>query len=112
MIFSNTNRVVTFIIALLGVIFLVIPLCADSYSHFLQNQAYASSHEQTISCRATIALRSAEHDSYLPQGLRLERFLDSSCGVLPKYEDFAYEGSSGLLSAYNWVAQKVTFLPL
>jgi hypothetical protein len=98
------------IVGLLGIIFLVVPLGADSYSHFLQNSAYTRAHDQVIACRANQALDFIHNESILVRS-SLERTLDMSCGTLPKYDDFSYEGN-GILSLYSWVGQKVTFIPL
>ena len=108
----NKNKVVTIIITIIGVIFLVCPLLSESYSHYLQDFSYRNSQEQTVSCRAKLALEVIDHPHALQPGQRLVKYLDSSCGELPKYDDFTYQSQSGILAIYNWIAQKVTFIPL
>jgi hypothetical protein len=113
MIFSSKGGFVTALVAVIGLIFLIFPLANDSYSHYLQNHTYERAHERVITCRAQIALQVVgEGLSPLSTGRSLEKMLDSSCGILPKYEDFIYDSQSGLISAYNWLAQRMTFIPL
>lgn len=107
----NKSRVATIIFSLLGVVFLVFPLLIDSYSHHLQDKTYNLDHGRVIECRANIALKQMDTKSFTNAN-HLERFLDQSCGVLPKYNDFSYESENGIIGAYNWVAQKITFIPL
>jgi hypothetical protein len=107
----NKSKLATIIFSLLGVVFLVFPLLIDSYSHNLQDSTYNSDHSRVIECRANIALKQMDTKTFGNAHI-LERFLDQSCGVLPKYNDFAYESENGIIGAYNWFAQKITFIPL
>jgi hypothetical protein len=106
------SRVSGFLLLSIGAVFLLFPLTVDSYSHYLQDKAFKASQEQTLSCRANLALRLLDKSFQSYVGPKLERYLDGSCGVLPKYGDFSYESESKLLNFYNWLAQKVTFIPL
>jgi hypothetical protein len=106
------SRVAGFLLLSLGAVFLLFPLTVDSYSHYLQDQTYKNSQEHTLSCRANLALSILEHNYQSYSGPKLERYLDGSCGILPKYGDFSYESESKLLNFYNWLAQKITFIPL
>lgn len=108
----NKNKVITIVITIIGVLFLVIPLVCDSYTHYLQDSLYKSAQEQTISCRAKLALAVIDNPHNLQIGQRLEKYLDVSCGTLPKFDDFSYQSQSGILTIYNWLAQKITFIPL
>lgn len=108
----NKSKVVTMVITIVGILFLVIPLLSDSYAHYLQDNAYKSSQEQTISCRAKLALAVIDKPHSLQVGQRIEKYLDASCGTLPKFDDFSYQSQSGILTVYNWIAQKITFIPL
>ena len=104
------NKVLAGVIILLGVIFLVFPLASDSYSHYLQDKTYRVAQQQTVSCRAELALSMYSTKGPLP-GKTLEKALNNTCGVLPEYEDFSYV-QTGILSLYNWIGQKITFVPL
>ena len=105
------NRVLASLIVILGVIFLAFPLASDSYSHYLQDKTFRIAQQQTVSCRAELALSLySDHHNNLP-GKSLEKALNASCGVLPEYEDFSYV-QTGILSLYNWIGQKITFVPL
>lgn len=106
------SRVTGVLLLSIGVVFLMFPLIVDSYSHYLQDQAYKNSQEKTLSCRANLALSVLDHNFQGYSGPKLERYLDGSCGVLPRYGDFSYESESKLLNFYNWFAQKITFIPL
>jgi hypothetical protein len=100
------------ILITIGVLFLLVPLASDAYSHYSQDKIYRLTNEKIISCRAELALAVIQKPNSERYTKYLERQLDASCGVLPKYEDFLYESSNGILSMYNWIAQKITFIPL
>ena len=109
----QASKMIGVILGALGLIFLIFPLVLDSYSHFLQDQAFRHSQDQTISCRAKLALNIVDHPGPTQyNGLKLEKLLDGSCGTLPKYDNYAYQSESQLLAFYNWVVQKITFIPL
>lgn len=101
------NKFITFIIALIGIIFLIGPMSIDSYNHHLQNQVYNAAHDSVISCRAQLAMNSIEHGRNV-----VEKQLDRTCGIIPKYDDFTPDEPNGIMSFYNWIGQKVTFIPL
>jgi transposase-like protein len=103
------NRAVAGLITLVGLVFLVFPLLNQSYEHYLQNQAYHNAQQTTVSCRAKLALEVVSHPVLSKS---LERYLDTSCGVLPQYNDFVYEPTNPILTVYQWLAQKVTFIPI
>lgn len=104
------NKALTGVLILLGVIFLIFPLASDSYSHYLQNKIYVEAQKQVVSCRANLALNAFEHNT-IYNAKTLINQLDTSCGAVPKYDDYEYT-QSGILSFYNWIGQKVTFVPL
>lgn len=108
----HKNRIAALIITIIGIIFLVVPLICDSYAHRLQDLAYKNSQEQIITCRANLALSVIDHPHAIQMNQRLEKYLDSTCGTLPKFDDFSYQSQGGILTIYNWIAQKVTFIPL
>lgn len=107
---SNAGRVAASLLLLLGLVFLVVPLTADSYSHYLQNKAYQKIHDKVISCRASVALKLIDGPYMAANGF--ERRIDATCGLTPKYEDLQFDTSNGILSFYSWLGQKVTFIPL
>jgi len=108
----DKNKIATIIVTVVGIVFLIFPLMMESYSHYLQDLSYKNSHEQTVSCRAKLALEVIDHPHSLKIGQRLEKYPDSSCGELPRYDDFTYISQSGILAIYNWIAQKVSVIPL
>jgi hypothetical protein len=101
------NRFITFIIALLGIIFLIAPMSIDSYNHHLQNVVYNKAHDTVIECRANLAIDAIRNGRNV-----VEKRLDRTCGVIPRYDDFSQDEPNGILSFYNWIGQKVTFIPL
>jgi hypothetical protein len=113
-IFNNgtTNRWVTVLITLVGIFFLIVPLICDSYTHYLQNVEYQKAHEETLSCRAKLAMFSIENPRSYNNGKNMEKLLDKSCGTLPQFSDFEYESTNRILALYNWLAHQVSFIPL
>jgi hypothetical protein len=105
------KRSLAILLSFIGIIFLVFPLTSDSFSHYTQDKTYRFSQEKVLSCRSELALKvfSNAHNQLI--GSKLERNLDVSCGTLPRYDDFAYDQNS-IISLYNWVGQKITFIPL
>lgn len=105
------SRLISWTAAVLGIIFLVIPIVADGYSHYLQDQAFRFSQEKVLTCRAQMALQLYNNNpTWLASG-NLPKSLDVTCGLHPRYDDFAYT-QSGILSLYTWVGQKINFIPL
>jgi hypothetical protein len=105
------NRSLAIILSLLGIIFLVFPLTSDSFSHYTQDQTYRATQEHILSCRSELALKVFSNPHNQLVGPKLEKNLDVSCGTLPRYDDFAYDQNS-IISLYNWIGQKITFIPL
>ena len=101
------NKIVTISIILIGIVFLIFPICVDSYNHYLQNSAYNKAHDRVIECRAELALSAIDHRIQI-----IEKKLDKTCGVIPKFDEFTPDETLGVLSFYNWIAQKITFIPL
>lgn len=101
------NKFITFIVALFGIIFLIGTMAIDSYNHHLQNVVYNQAHDSVISCRAQLAMNAIENHRNV-----VEKQLDRTCGMIPKYDDFTPDESNGIMSFYNWIGQKVTFIPL
>jgi len=106
------NRSLAIALSVLGIIFLVFPLTSDSFSHYTQDKTYRATQEHILSCRSELALKifSSKYNPNLV-GSKLEKNLDMSCGTLPRYDDFAYDQNS-IISLYNWIGQKITFIPL
>ena len=105
------NRSLAIVLSILGIIFLVFPLTSDSFSHYTQDKTYRAAQEHILSCRSELALKVFSNAHNQLVGPKLEKNLDVSCGTLPRYDDFAYDQNS-ILSLYNWVGQKITFIPL
>jgi hypothetical protein len=105
------NRSLAIILSLLGIIFLVFPLTSDSFSHYTQDKTYRATQENILSCRSELALKVFSNPRNQLVGPKLEKNLDVSCGTLPRYDDFAYDQNS-IISLYNWIGQKITFIPL
>lgn len=103
------NKVIATLIIIIGIVFLAVPLASDSYSHYLQNKTYEHAQEQVVTCRAKLALDAFEHN--IMNARALINSLDTSCGFVPKYDDYSYT-QTGILSLYNWIGQKVSFVPL
>lgn len=106
------NRLFTWVAALLGIVFLAVPLAADAYGHHLQDVTYRTAQEKVLTCRAQVAL--ALYDTKRPGNLApafLVKSLDTTCGLHPRYDDF-YRTPSGILNFYSWLGQKVAFVPL
>lgn len=104
------NKVIANLIIIIGIVFLAVPLASDSYSHYLQNKTYEQAQKQVVTCRAHLALNAFEHNTIM-NTRALINSLDTSCGVVPKYDDYSYT-QTGILSLYNWIGQKITFVPL
>ena len=104
------NRLITFVVAILGIIFLVAPMSLNTVSQHLQNQVYTYAQKSVISCRAEIAMKLFDQSTLYRSSI--EKNLDSSCGKVPDYNDFQPESTNGVLSFYNWIGQKITFIPL
>lgn len=105
------NKFVTFVITIIGIIFILGPMAIDSYNHHLQNVVFMRTHDNVIQCRSTIVLNTFEHSTIMERS-RIEKNLDKDCGTLPRYDDFSADETFGIMSFYNWIGQKVTFIPL
>lgn len=105
------SRLLTWTAALLGVIFLAVPLAADAYSHHLQDTTFRAAEEKVLTCRATLALQVYGTGAHSVSPSLLPKTLDATCGLQPRYDDF-YRSPSGVLSFYSWLGQKVAFVPL
>jgi hypothetical protein len=104
------KRTFPWIAIILGLVFLAVPLASDSYNHYLQNRAFIAAQEQVVTCRARVALQSFSPGKQILY-VDIRKLLDGACGIQPGYDDFAYT-QSGVLSLYNWIGQKITFIPL
>jgi hypothetical protein len=105
------NKFITFIIALLGIIFLIGPMTIDSFNRHLQNVVFTRTHDNVIQCRANLVITTFEHSTIMERN-RIQKSLDDSCGRIPSYNDFTPDEMNGVMSFYNWIGQKVTFIPL
>lgn len=105
------NKLLTWSAAVLGIIFLVVPIVADGYSHYLQDRAFRNSQEKVLTCRAQLALQLYDQNPTFMATNTLPKSLDTTCGTHPRYDDFAYT-QGGILSLYAWVGQKINFIPL
>lgn len=106
------NKLITWAAVALGIIFLVIPIAADSYSHYLQDRTFRFAQGKILTCRAQLALTLFKEDgrSQIVTNL-LPKSLDATCGIHPRYDDYVYT-QSGVLSLYAWLGQKINFVPL
>jgi hypothetical protein len=105
------NKLISWTAVALGIIFLVIPIIADGYAHYLQDLAFRYSQEKVLTCRAQLALSLYEKNpTWLASG-NLPKSLDVTCGAHPRYDDYTYT-QSGILTLYAWIGQKVNFIPL
>lgn len=105
------SKLFTWAAALLGIVFLAVPLAADAYEHHLQDVTFRVSEEQVLTCRAKVALSLYGSRSPIAAPGLLSRSLDTTCGAHPRYDDFT-RAPSGILSFYSWLGQKVAFVPL
>lgn len=104
------NRLITCIVAILGIIFLVAPMALNTFSQHLQNQVFSDAQKTVVTCRAELAMKLFNESTIYRNSI--EKNLDRSCGKIPDYNDFQPEATNGVLSFYNWIGQKVTFIPL
>lgn len=105
------SRILTWAAALLGVIFLAVPLAADAYSHHLQDVTFRQAQEKVLTCRAQLAMGLFDHPRIDHAPASILKTLDGTCGGHPRYDDFT-PTRSGVLGFYDWLGQRVAFLPL
>lgn len=88
-------------------------MALNTFSQHLQNQVFSDAQKTVVSCRSALAMELFEHNiHYSYKSNEIGRKLDLSCGKVPDYDDFQPEATNGVLSFYNWIGQKVSFIPL